>query len=63
MKTATQILNVYEIKVNRKWSKVRATSMVALNNWCQEMGIKEWRMVGMQSIEEMAQNKNLTVIA
>jgi hypothetical protein len=55
--------NVYEIKVNRKWSQVRATSMKALNDWCEAMNIKDWRMVGMMSIAETAESKNLTVVA
>ncbi len=55
--------NVYEIKVNGKWSKVRATSMLSLNNWCEKMNIKCWRMVGMMSISETRESQNLTVVS
>lgn len=55
--------NIYEIKMNRKWSKVRATSMIALNKWCEEMGIKEWRMCGMMSSYELLESKEITVVA
>lgn len=61
--TTTTRTNVYEIKINRKWSKVRATSMMALDTYCQSIGIKEWRVVGMMSIAEMNESKNLTVVA
>ena len=44
--------SVYEIKINRKWLKVRATSMIALNNWAKENNVSDWRMVGMMSISE-----------
>jgi hypothetical protein len=55
--------NIYEVKINRKWSKVRATSMIALNKWCETMGIKEWRMCGMISITELQESKELIVVA
>lgn len=55
--------NVYEVKKGRKWSKVQATSMLGLDKWCAENGYSEWRMVGMQSIAELAENKNLPVVA
>ena len=55
--------NIYEVKINRKWSKVRATSMMALSQWCEKMNIKEWRMCGMLSIAELQESQSLTVIA
>ena len=60
MNTAT---NIYEIKVNGKWSKVRATSMLNLDNYCKSIGVKQWRMAGMMSIAELAESKSLTVVA
>lgn len=54
---------IYEIKINRKWSKVRATSMIALNNWCNTMNIKQWRMCGMMSISELQESQSLIVVA
>lgn len=55
--------SVYEIKINRKWSKVRATSMLALNNWAKENNISSWRMVGMMSIDETRESQLLQVVA
>jgi len=64
METTTKIrTEVYEIKVSGKWSKVRATSMIALNKWCEEMGIKGWRSVGMMSIGQSKDSQSLTVVA
>lgn len=54
---------VFEIKVNGKWSRVRATTMMALSNWSKENEVKDWRMVGMMSISETAASQNLTVVA
>ena len=54
---------VYEIKIGRKWNKVRATSMKALNAYCKENNISDWRVVGMMSIAEMEESKSLKVIA
>jgi hypothetical protein len=54
---------VYEVKINRKWSKVRATSMKALNDWADQNGATEWVMVGMMSIIETAASQNLKVVA
>lgn len=54
--------NVYEIKVNRKWSQVRATSMLALNTWCESMGIKEWRSAGMMSFADLAKSRELIIV-
>jgi len=55
--------SVYEIKQGRKWSRVRATSMKALNNWAKENGVSDWRMVGMMSISETKESQSLTVVA
>jgi hypothetical protein len=64
MNTSTQIKsNVYEIKVNRKWSKVRATSMIALINWAQQNNVSDFRMVGMMSISETKESQSLEVVA
>ena len=63
MKTTTTTTNIYEVKINRKWFKIRATSMIALNNWCISENIKEWRMCGMMSISELKESQNLTIVA
>lgn len=55
--------NVYEIKINRKWSKVRATSIIALSNWAKENNVSDWRMVGMMSISETKESQLLKVVA
>lgn len=54
---------VYEIKINRKWSKVRATTMLALDTYCKENSIKDWRMVGMMSIAETKESQSLKIVA
>jgi len=56
-------MKVFEIKIGRKWSKVRASSMSAINQYCKENGISDWRMVGMMSISEMEASKMLPVVA
>ena len=55
--------SVYEIKINRKWSKVRATSMKALSDWAKENNVSDWRMVGMMSISEIKESQSLKVVA
>jgi hypothetical protein len=54
--------NVYEIKRNGKWSKVRATGMMALNNWAKENNVSDWRCVGMMSIAENLASRNLEIV-
>lgn len=55
---------VYEIKINKNWIKVRATSMKALSDCTKtDVNIKDWRMVGMMSSSEIIESKNLEVIA
>lgn len=55
--------SVYEIKINRKWTKVRATSMLALINWAKENNVADCRMVGMMSIAETKESQLLKVVA
>ena len=54
--------SVFEIKINRKWSKVRATSIMNLASWCDDNNIKEWRMCGMMSISELEESQELIVV-
>lgn len=54
---------VFEIKVGNKWTKVRATSMKAINDWCEANNVSDWRMVGMQSMSEMLKNNELKIVA
>ena len=64
MENQNQTTAIYEIKVGHGvWVKVRATSMPALNNWVNENGIKDWRMVGMMSRSEALENQLLTIVA
>lgn len=55
--------SVYEIKINRKWYKVRATSMKALNALAKENNVSDWRMVGMLSNSEIKESQTLKVVA
>jgi len=55
--------SVYEIKINRKWSKVRATNMMVLSNWAKKNNVADWRMVGMMSIAETKESQSLKVVA
>ncbi len=54
---------VFEIKIGRKWSRVRATSMKSLSDWAKENNVSDWRMVGMMSISETIESKSLKVVA
>ena len=54
---------VFEIKVNGKWQKTRATSMQALSKWADTNGIEDWRVVGMLSRAELEESKSLEVVA
>lgn len=55
---------VYEIKVNRTWTKVKASSIKALSDYVKATPeIKDWRMVGMQSRAELIENANLETVA
>ena len=54
---------VFEIKINKTWKKVRATSISALSNWAKENNVKDWRMVGMISRAETIESQVLEVVA
>jgi hypothetical protein len=56
-------MKVFEIKIGRKWSKVRASSMAAINTYCKENNIADWRMVGMMSRAEIEASKTIIVVA
>lgn len=55
--------SVYEIKINRKWSKVRATNMKALSEWAKQNNVSDWRMVGMMSTSEIIESQKLQIVA
>ena len=55
--------SVYEIKINSKWSKVRATSMRALSDWAKANNVSDWRMVGMMSNTEIRESQNIEIVA
>ena len=54
---------VYEIKQKGRWTKVRASGMKALSDYCKANSIPDWRMVGMMSRAEMADSQNLETVA
>jgi len=54
---------IYQIKKDRKWETVRATSMKAISNYCKDNYYSDWRMVGMMSRTEMISNKDLKIVA
>ena len=54
---------VFEIKVNSKWSKVRATSIKALSDWTKLNNVQDWRMCGMMSRREIVESQSLEVVA
>lgn len=60
--TNTTNTQVFEIKIGRKWSKVRATSFTAIDNYCSAKGI-DWRLVGMMSAAEIAASNSLEIVA
>lgn len=63
MKSTEIKSNVYEIKINRKWLKVRATSMKALSEWAKKNNVSDYRSVGMMSNAEIKESQSLKVIA
>jgi len=57
------MIQVYEIKVKRNWTKVRATSMKAISDYSkQNEEVKDWRMCGMMSRIETIESKNLQIV-
>jgi hypothetical protein len=58
------INSFFEIKKGRKWTMVQASSIKALNQFCKDNGYSDWRMLGMQSIEQLEFNKkNAPIVA
>jgi hypothetical protein len=53
---------VFEVKIGRTWSKVKATSIIKLSDWANSNNVSDWRMIGMQSRSEMENNKNLNLV-
>lgn len=58
-----QIYAVYDVKIGRKWSKVRASGTQALSKWAKENNVTDWRMVGMRSRQEMLDDESLPIVA
>lgn len=54
---------LFDVKIGRKWSKVRASSIQALSKWAKENNVIDWRMVGMRSRQEMLDDKSLPIVA
>lgn len=57
-----KVMPVFEIKLGRKWEKVRSESTHTLSEYCKNNNVKNWRMIGMQSIDEMCMNKYLPIV-
>ena len=55
-------MKIFEIKIGRKWEKVQSESIKSLSDYCKNNNVKNWKMVGMQSRDEMAINKFLRVV-
>ena len=54
---------VFEVKINNRWEKVRATSWKAINEYVNnEPKATDWRMVGMMSRIEMIEIQYLKVV-
>ena len=56
--------NVYEVKIGKKWFKVRATSMKALSDWSKikENNVSDWCFVGMMSRSEILESQSLEIV-
>lgn len=51
--------NIYEVKISKfNWQYVLAESMAAVDAYCKENSLSDWRMVGMMSREEAAYIRN-----
>ena len=47
--------NIYEVKISKfNWQYVLADSIQAVDAYCKANGLKDWRMVGMLSRDEIA---------
>ena len=55
-------MKIFEIKIGRKWEKVQSESIKSLSDYCKNNNVKNWRMLGMQSRDEMAISKFLRVV-
>ena len=55
-------MKIFEIKIGRKWEKVQSESINSLSDYCKNNNIKNWRMVGMQSRDEMIGNRFLRIV-
>jgi hypothetical protein len=55
--------SVFDVKINRRWKRVRATSIMALAKWAESNGNLNWVMVGMMSRAEIILSKNLEMVA
>ncbi len=63
----TQVINtkVFEIKYanQRRWTRVRATSIANLSKWADANNVADWRTVGMMSNTEIIISQSLKVVA
>lgn len=55
-------MKIFEIKIGRKWEKVQSESIKSLSEYCKNNNVKDWRMVGMQSRDEMLGNRFLKIV-
>lgn len=54
--------NIYEIKIGRTWTKVRATNMRALSDWADKNNVSDWRVAGMMSRKELEESQTLKIV-
>lgn len=55
-------MKIFEIKIGRKWEKVQSESINSLSEYCKINNVKDWRMIGMQSRDEMLGNRFLRIV-
>ena len=55
-------MKIFETKIGRKWEKVQSESIKSLSEYCKNNNLKDWRMVGMQSRDEILGNRFLRIV-
>jgi len=55
-------MNLYEVKMGRKYEVVKASNMMEVSKICEEKGFSDFRSCGMMSISELAYHKEFAPI-
>ncbi|MGB5791658.1 hypothetical protein [Poseidonibacter sp.] len=50
-------MNLYEVKIGKKYEVVKANNMMEVSVICEEKGFKDFRSCGMMSRSELAYHK------